>query len=227
MSIFQKPKVQTLSEWLEIATKKLAEPSKERIRAEIEAHYAEAIETHCDNGLSEGEAQTAALAELGNPKAARKRFRKQHLTEWEAEWLKKFSDRARKPYGLLGCYAAFCLFTLVPPSWQIIDDFPHPSLFITLAFIVLVLSPSFCFIVARRKAAKANRFLLSVDCTTHFLSLVWIYQIQQAMFPRQASTRWFFFALWVLIYFRHIWIPLRIWMKLGKVGTSLSRSSGF
>ncbi len=59
--------------------------TKERIRAEIEAHYAESVREQRANGLSQSAAETEALAELGDARTAAKRFRKGHLTEWEAQ----------------------------------------------------------------------------------------------------------------------------------------------
>lgn len=100
MSLFQKPQPQTLPEWLEIATRKLTDVSKDRIRLEIEAHYAEAVEAHRENGLSESTAQTSALAELGDAKAAGKRFRKRHVTERDAQTLKT-ADKKGRSFGYL------------------------------------------------------------------------------------------------------------------------------
>lgn len=215
MRLFPKPKVLTLEDWLEIATRKLAEPAKERIRAEIEAHYAEAVEAHREDGLSETDAQAAALAELGNPRAAGRRFRKSHLTEREAEWLKKFDEQAGKLNELFLCYAIFCLLTLGSISQDIIDNFHHASLFFALAFIILVLSRSFSFIAARR---KAKRLLLSVHCITYFLFYIPVYQMFEAFSARDAVRQWAFFIIFTTILFR-VWIPLRIWMKLGKMET--------
>jgi len=70
----------SLPEWLGMATWGLLPSAQDRVRPEIKAHYAEAVQFHLNNGLSESAAQTAALAELGSPKAASRRFRRKHLT---------------------------------------------------------------------------------------------------------------------------------------------------
>ena len=85
MSIFQKQKAHDLRAWLRIATMGLAAPAKERIRLEVEAHHAEAVAAHLHEGLSEPDAHSAALTELGDPDEAANCFRKQHLTAREAE----------------------------------------------------------------------------------------------------------------------------------------------
>src|SRR5260221_4530169 len=84
-------KLESLSKWLEIATKGLATAGKQRITQEIEAHFADAVEARVSQGKPEGVAKANALAELGDPTAAGKRFRKKHFTEKEA-----------KPLGALG-----------------------------------------------------------------------------------------------------------------------------
>ena len=61
-----KHRVRNLPEWLEIATKNLAVPAKERIRAEIDEHYTETVASHLAEGLSESDAKIRALAELGD-----------------------------------------------------------------------------------------------------------------------------------------------------------------
>ena len=86
MSMFQKnDSAQNLSEWLEIATKELVVPAERRIWAEVTSHYEEAVEAHLQNGLPIALAQAAALAELGDAKAAGRRFRRTHLTVLEFE----------------------------------------------------------------------------------------------------------------------------------------------
>src|SRR5579862_2220503 len=105
------PERQNLSDWLRIATWRLADSAKERIRPEIEAHYAQSVEAHRENGLSESAAHAAALTELGDPETAGKRFRKRHLTESEAEKLKKWDKRARRIWNLLFAYLSFWLVT--------------------------------------------------------------------------------------------------------------------
>ncbi len=74
-----------LSEWLDIATRELVTLAQKRIRAEIGAHFTEAVHSHQVSGSTEAEAQSAALAELGDAHAAAVRFRREHLTNWDAK----------------------------------------------------------------------------------------------------------------------------------------------
>ncbi len=74
-------KPRSLSTWLDLATRDLVPAAQARVRPEIEAHYAEAVQAHQVNGASGAEAQAAALADLGDAAAAARRFGRQHLTK--------------------------------------------------------------------------------------------------------------------------------------------------
>jgi len=60
----------SLERWLEIATRNLAEEGQARVRAEIEAHYWEAVEDDLAHGKSEEEAHRQALKLLGDSQSA-------------------------------------------------------------------------------------------------------------------------------------------------------------
>jgi hypothetical protein len=110
MKMFRRRQAQTLSEWLEVATRKLVAPARERIRVEIEAHYAEAVEALLESGLSEAAATAKAVAELGTARAAAKRFRKEHLTEWEEQLLEwTVIKQTRNAFYLAACYLTFAV----------------------------------------------------------------------------------------------------------------------
>jgi hypothetical protein len=70
------PNFPVLLDWLGVATKMLAPYAKERIEAEIKAHYAEAVRHECDEGASSDVAHERVMAELGDPGKARKEFEK-------------------------------------------------------------------------------------------------------------------------------------------------------
>ena len=97
-----------LYQWLEIATAELIPPSEERIRLEIEAHFADSMESRQANGCLESEARRAALAELGDPIAAAKRFRRKHLTVKEAKRVGQMLN-GLGPARLLAFWAFFAL----------------------------------------------------------------------------------------------------------------------
>jgi hypothetical protein len=88
MGIFER-QPHDLQAWLRIATRGLAARAKERIRLEIEAHHAEAVSDHLRKGLSESDARSAALAELGDADKAAKCLRERHLSTREAEGVER------------------------------------------------------------------------------------------------------------------------------------------
>lgn len=160
------PPPQTLSDWLRTATRGLTDASKARIRPEIEAHYAQAVEAHREHGLSESEAQMAALVELGDAGAAGKRFRKQYLTIWDAERLRKLHKGPRSIWYPLGCYFLFWFVT--SDLFQFRRDWLATcnslSLFLAFASLAFVALPTACFLVVRYAGANPNRpalFILS------------------------------------------------------------------
>ena len=72
-----------LGRWIKAATEGLAEFSREEIRREITSHYEEARQGHVGDGLDDASAHAAALADLGDPAAANRGFRRSHFTEKE------------------------------------------------------------------------------------------------------------------------------------------------
>ena len=87
MNSFTGNRAQSLSEWLETATKGLVAPARERIQTEIEAHYTEAVAAHVADGMRPAAAEMLALEDLGDARKAGKEFRKRHLTQEEAEYI--------------------------------------------------------------------------------------------------------------------------------------------
>lgn len=75
MPLFRPSPPQNLAAWLALATRHLSPSTQIRLRAEIEAHYAEAVQTHLKNGLSESAAHASALKNLGDPHAAARAHR--------------------------------------------------------------------------------------------------------------------------------------------------------
>lgn len=156
MSVFQADQMQDLPEWLEIASEELAAPAKERIRLEIEAHYAEAAAAHLAEGLSESDARKAALADLGDAKEAARRFSKQHLTERDAKTVERALKQLASRWQLL-----YCLLLFLSASWFVPFYYrggpDHLSFVVPFAigFFAIIVRTA-CFIMARRKSAKLN-----------------------------------------------------------------------
>src|SRR5882724_8024183 len=132
-------KLESLSNWLEIATKDLAQAGKQRITQEIEAHFADAVEARLSQGKPEPVAKANALAELGDPTAAGKRFRKKHFTEKEAKLLGAIGKTKSRPRELLLCYLISALLYLVYVVW--LPAFAHrPKIDLYLFVFIIFLS---------------------------------------------------------------------------------------
>jgi hypothetical protein len=84
-------KPQNFPEWLDAATRDLVPSAQARVRPEMEAHYAEAVQMHLKNGSLEAIAQAAALADLGDAYAAARRFQKQYLTRIAVAYFSAFA----------------------------------------------------------------------------------------------------------------------------------------
>jgi hypothetical protein len=138
--IFGKPtphpgekKPANLAEWLDLATEDLIPPAQARIRKEIEAHYADALQAGLKRGLPEFEALAAALADLGNAEAAGRRFRREHPSTSDPDtlalvaWLQMF-------FGILLTIALITFHFFPEPN-------PTPGPLGMFFFL------SFCFIV--------------------------------------------------------------------------------
>jgi hypothetical protein len=69
-----------LRNWLDVATKGLPKDTAQTVRAELEAHYTDAFNEHEKRGESAADAHTAAMAELGDPKATAAGLHISHLS---------------------------------------------------------------------------------------------------------------------------------------------------
>src|SRR5579871_4333657 len=73
--------------WLHTATSALCDQARSRIAVEIKAHYADLVKAHLTEGMELIDARLKALEDLGDARVAARRFRKQHLTKREQEWI--------------------------------------------------------------------------------------------------------------------------------------------
>ena len=153
MSMFEKPQPQTLSEWLDVATKKLSVSAEARIRSEIEAHFVEAVDEYMQNGSSEPVAQLLALEQLGDPKAAAKRFRKCHLTAREARLLAVSINESKSVITLLTNYGIFIIFAMLAFAFPLSKYRP---LCMVLEFFVMAGFPTVAFVLLRTHESKGN-----------------------------------------------------------------------
>jgi hypothetical protein len=156
MSLFKRHQPQTLAEWLEIATDKLVKPAKTRIQTEIEAHFTEAIAGYVQGGLSEQDAESRALEELGDAKAAAKRFRRSYLTERQKECLRQALKEMRSVFLLLMNFSMFWMLFLdgLAPDYHLSPV--GAGFFLGLGFLVLVALPTAALFVSRVGNIKSN-----------------------------------------------------------------------
>ena len=160
MRLFPTPKAFSVSDWLELATNKLAATARKRIGLEVEGHYAEAVRAHVEEGMSEWDAEAAALAELGDAWAAARRFRKQHLTEWEAKNAESMVKNARDVYILALSYLVFLFLPYLMSHGLDYKMSRHSVRDLGLLLLVWVVLPTVSFVLARRKNANRNLSLL-------------------------------------------------------------------
>jgi hypothetical protein len=69
----------SITRWLETATKDLPSHAVQMVRDEIGAHYADAVAHYAATGKTEAEAHQAALADLGDVRATARALRDAHL----------------------------------------------------------------------------------------------------------------------------------------------------
>src|SRR5271157_4706339 len=155
MSGIKMPHAPKLYEWLDIATAELIPPAKRRIRLEIEEHFAAAVESHTAKGCPEIDAQSTALAELGDATVAAKHFRSRHLTEKEARYMARILRDSRDwiliPF----------LFLMAPLVFVVCFDFlkrhnPLFDFFAAASTIIVFVITTISIFLARRTNPKPD-----------------------------------------------------------------------
>ena len=105
--------MQTLEQWLEVATRGLCDSAAARVRAEIGEHYLSAIESAGSAGVDQRDAERRALHALGEAKVANRQYHRVLLTESEARTLSRLTSRWPPVVGilLLAPFAIYAIFT--------------------------------------------------------------------------------------------------------------------
>jgi hypothetical protein len=143
--------------WLAIATDKLIEPARERVSREIESHFADAIDAHVKEGESAEASRAAALAELGDPYAAGKSYRRKYLTQGDIKHLERArlkADSVRGAGMLLGIALAYAICV-----WRIGPDYVRSAIFATLlaaSVLACALLPLMLRVFAWRRGLNHN-----------------------------------------------------------------------
>lgn len=110
------PEYKYLKPWLDIASKRLSNDSKARVREEVSAHFHDAIGEGIDAGLSEDEAVQRAIDALGSPRKAHRAFRRAYLTTFEDMNIRPLLSPRRA--------AITCAFSLIAlfVAWRLVTS---------------------------------------------------------------------------------------------------------
>jgi hypothetical protein len=153
-------------EWLDVATRRLAAPSKERIEAEIESHYAEAVSARIAQGETERDAYAAALLDLGDARLAGRRFRRAHLTAFDARRI----EAAQKNVGVASLAASYLYFGLLLfvslIEWEARPAI-HPLLLIVETAVSMVALPTALLVIAGREGKTGARLAVLFQVMGH------------------------------------------------------------
>jgi hypothetical protein len=210
LCLAEKHRVRDLPEWLEIATKNLAVPAKERILAEIDEHYTETVTSHLAEGMSESDAKVNALAELGDARKAAKRFRTIHMTKFDSTQVKIRVNLAKSRLVMVSGYFVWLMWFLMYLGGVL--DGPLKTVNLIFGFFLLVIYPTARFITVQRKSI---RFLYIIDIIA--LIFAWSISIYAANMSGGFSSdfrRLLPFAVWGVLWIFMIFNPLRTWLKL-------------
>ena len=218
MSMFQKQSAQNLSEWLEIAAKELVVPAERRIWAEVTSHYEEAVEGHLQNGLPIALAQEAALAELGDAKAAGRRFRRAHLTDLEFWKVHRLLNSCQPSLWVEFGGLCLCFSFGMTLGWHRFPIFPISSLIGMVALFIVYEA------VARRLSRrKSPRRVVQMEMGAWLMVGVFCLC---GIFRGLPGWVRIFDLLYCLIALANILILFRLSNKLGKLGEDWMGAAG-
>jgi hypothetical protein len=129
---------QDLAHWLEAATQGLPAAARAVVRAEIEAHYADAVGDHRASGKAEEEAHRAAMADLGDVRATARALRDTHLA------------RQRYLKAMAVSLAAIATFMLMPTLYSVVKSEMLVSIIIRVSLLLSTLYTLFSLKVLLR-----------------------------------------------------------------------------
>lgn len=228
MSIFQRRRAQDLSDWLHIATGKLAPAAKERICADITSHYDEAVAERMQSGLPMCAAQAAALADLGDAKAAARRFRQTHLTESEFRLVTRMGESPRRCnwQARVAVEALFCLACLI----LLLLLYLSPTTDI-MEYVVIALLPVLRIIalaLARYESAVPTPRALLLMESVHVFSFGMLFLVQIIMFATTSALGWELVVLFGMTVGGFFMIGHSLWLfrLRNKLGTMAEDGTG-
>ncbi len=171
------PKPRNLTEWLATATLDLVPSAQARIRAEISAHHAEAVDAHLAAGLAEPAAHQAALTELGDAQAAAVRFRRGHLT----------ADVASHPKAVWT--DSLCMLLIVIfISWDFYPEHPLAWMAVALGLTLLVMLNWIAVYWLRRgRTERVTQPRLVLLAAVNWLTIGFLYPVGHLNHPSALS----------------------------------------
>ena len=177
------------------------------------------MESHQTDGCSEAEAEAAALAELGDPAAAAKRFRRQHLTDKEARRLNSILRQfgwfpwAEVIFGGSVLCAGLALYCL---SFHFHRALYLPLIAITFSCALLMYAgfALIGFFVARRTSSKSDLRLLVLMHILRggYLIFIPIYCVRLCVWDC-----WKLLLASLILQTIPLVLNLLLWVKLGQI----------
>jgi hypothetical protein len=230
---------QELDNWLSKATAGLCDEAKSRIATEIESHVRGAITDLREQGIDEVDAMRGAVATLGNVEKARRAFRRIHLTEWEANTVRRLNE---PPDPLLPLpYAFVPLYLILVPLFLIgiIVAIRDANLWLLIGTLSAPVAIGMLIVVAQRVSQRPrpkrsptriilDRAIGNLGCGIIFVLLMSMYWsrpfdidriVFDAVFTLPFASWW-----WIFDAYRY----LRLWRKLMRPSQPSSRmDTGF
>jgi hypothetical protein len=212
----QAKRPQNLEEWSEIATKVLVPSAKSRIRLEVEAHYAEAVAAYVAEGLSESDANAAALVELGDARVAARRLRKTHLTLSDLQYIERAQKLRFSISALFLNYLFFggCLFMCY-------DRYRSPAIPLCAASLLLLVFPTILFVKTR--GPRTDRRLVSLSA--YLNTWTFFVPVEILLFSSKDSMDWGGAVVLLLVIWASPLSPWRFWCKLQELPPPNAASS--
>ncbi|HET9385746.1 MAG TPA: hypothetical protein VFO67_11405 [Gemmatimonadales bacterium] len=128
--------MQTLEQWLSVATRGLCDSAAERVRGEIGEHYASALESAGTADVDPLDAERRVLSALGDAKTANRQYRRVLLTEGEDVLLRGLMSRMRWVWvGIVALLSALAL-VFIPGNTP---GYSYTKYFLTMVVIDAVL----------------------------------------------------------------------------------------
>ena len=210
-----------LEKWLQTATDRLIPSAKERIRAEVENHYSEAVAAHQVNGISEIISQAMALEDLGDARNANRQFRKRYLMNWEAKHLHWLLDKKRGLTFLGLNYLFFAIWAIGgidqiciwwgEPSFRAVCS--EQALRLSLLFIFVAVFPTLTFLETRKSVSKRRPRLIILleSCGGYYVGLLLVIAFD---LHHDSLLYWLALTCGVFACLINPWMGLRIWNKV-------------